>query len=129
MDRRVLSRSLISSPKIGKERMLHVKDAREETDRRVARGVARWNGTNDHGELALPLLPYTRDLELANQLRTLMETDGHRTGSLRPVTVEGQPAFIYVCLSDQQRPFAQGVGPTPALAICDAFLLCCPDEP
>ena len=68
----------------------------------------------------------TRDLALADRLRTLMETE---TGSLRPVTVEGQPAFIYVCLSDQQRPFAQGVGPTPALAICDAFLLCCPDEP
>lgn len=38
--------------------MLQVKDAREEMDLRVARGLARWNGTN-----------------------------------LRPVTVEGRPAF------------------------------------
>ena len=107
--------------------MLHEMDAKKETDRRVARGVARWTGTNGHGAGAVP--PYTRDLEFANRLRALMETDGGRMGSLRPVTVEGQLAFIYVCVTDAQRPFAQGVGPTPALAICDAFLLCCPDEP
>ena len=101
-----------------------MKDCREETDRRVARGVARWTGSGSSR-----LLPYTRDLESANQLRQLMEVEGQRTGSIRPVTLEGQPAFIYVCLSEQLRPFAQGVGPTPALAICDAFLLCCPSEP
>ncbi|HEY6146997.1 MAG TPA: hypothetical protein VIZ69_04835 [Thermoanaerobaculia bacterium] len=98
-------------------------DIGEEVDRRVARGVARWTGRNPE------LLPYTRDLDVANGLRRLMETEGRRSGSLRPVTVEGQPAFIYVCLNEQLRPFAQGVGPTPALAICDAFLLCCPSEP
>lgn len=103
--------------------MLLSKHSGEETDRRVAKGVARWTGSDS------PLLPYTRDLETANQLRLLMEVDGRRTGSIRPVTVEGQPVFIYVCLSEQLRPFAQGVGPTPALAICDAFLLCCPSEP
>jgi hypothetical protein len=103
--------------------MLHSKDVGEATDRRVAQGVARWSGS-DPG-----LLPYTRDLELANGLRRLMEIEGRCTGSLRPVTVEGKPAFIYVCLSGELRPFAQGVGPTPALAICDAFLLCCPSEP
>ena len=104
--------------------MLLLKHCGEETDRRVARGVARWTGGSES-----PLLPYTRDLETANQLRQLMEVGGRRPGSIRPVTVEGQPAFIYVCLTEQQRPFAQGVGPTPALAICDAFLLCCPSEP
>jgi hypothetical protein len=103
--------------------MLHIKDIGEELDARVTRGVARWTGI--HTEV----LPYTRDYELANTLRRLMEFDGRRTGSLRPVTVEGHPAFIYVCLGEELRPFAQGVGPTPALAICDAFLLCCPPEP
>jgi hypothetical protein len=102
--------------------MLHSRDIGEETDRRVARCVARWTGIHTN------LLPYTRDLELANGLRRLMETEGRRAGSLRPVTVEGRPAFIYVCPGDQLLPFAQGVGPTPALAICDAFLHCCPPD-
>ena len=98
-------------------------DAREETDRRIAGGVARWTGNPLH------VLPYTREPDAANRLRELMEEPGRRSGGIRVVTLDRDPAFIYSCIGEGGEPFAQGVGPTPALAICDAFLLCCPSEP
>jgi hypothetical protein len=102
--------------------MLQIRDARPETDQRIAEAVARW------ARLPFEVLPFTRELDSANRLRQVMEGAG-RTGSVRPVTIDHQPAFVYVCLGDRQQPFAQGVGSTPALAICDAFLLCCPEAP
>lgn len=97
-------------------------DAREETDRRISVGVARWRGTPPR------LLPYTLDLDAASLLRQLMEEPGRRSGAIREVTLDREPAFIYACIGPRGEPFAQGVGPTPALAICDAFLLCCPRD-
>lgn len=98
-----------------------MRDARPETDQRIAEAMARW------ARLPLEVLPFTRALAAANRLRDVMEGAGGRVGDVRPVTIDQEPAFIYVCLGDRQEPFAQGVGPTPALAICDAFLLCCPE--
>lgn len=97
-------------------------DEREEVDHRISREVARWTGT------PFFLMPYTRDLPSANRLRELLEEGGRRPAGVRAVTLDREPAFIYVCIGDGGDPFAQGVGPTPALAICDAFLLCCPES-
>ena len=68
---------------------------------------------------------YTRSLAAAAELRARMESEG-RSGRIRPVTLDEHPAVFYSWQGTRGEPVAQGVGDTPALAICDAFLHCCP---
>ncbi len=100
--------------------MLTFREANDEFDRRIAIGLSKWTGDQ------LREQGYTRSLEAAAELRRVMESEG-RSGKIRPVTLDERPAFFYSCKGDRGEPYAQGVGDTPALAICDAFLHCCPD--
>lgn len=103
--------------------MLRRRDATTETDRRIAEALGRWSAraTED------PPPGFTSDEKAAEMLRALMEKDG-RTSDLRSVMVNGSDAFIYVCRSPDLRPYAQGLGSTPVLAVCDAFLARATDE-
>lgn len=100
--------------------MLSARDATWKTDLEIAGLVGRWTGQ----PAFLPVPPYTGNWEETNRLRKLMEVSG-RTGDLRAVTIDEVPTLIYVCRNGSGPPFAQGVGTTPGLAICDAFLRCC----
>jgi hypothetical protein len=100
--------------------MLTFREATDEYDRRIAIGLSKWTGQ------PLCVRTYTRSLEAAGELRARMELEG-RSGRIRPVTLDERPAFFYSCQGTRGEPFSQGVGDTPALAICDAFLHCCPD--
>ncbi|MEO8431310.1 MAG: hypothetical protein ABI592_07360 [Acidobacteriota bacterium] len=102
--------------------MLTSREATQDLDRRIAIGLAQWTGDE------LVEQPFTRDLDAASGLRRWMESDG-RSGKIRPVTLDDRAAFFYSCHGERGEPFAQGVGDSPALAICDAFLHCCPDMP
>ncbi len=100
--------------------MLSAKDATWKTDLEIAGFVGRWTGQ----PAFLPVPSYTRNWEETNRLRSLMDASG-RTGDLRAVTIDEIPTLIYVCRNRSGPPFAQGVGTTAGLAICDAFLRCC----
>ena len=100
--------------------MLSAKDATWKTDLEIAGFVVRWTGQ----PAFLPVPCYTRNWQETNRLRKLMEISG-RTGDLRAVTIDEVPTLIYVCRNPSGPPFAQGVGTTAGLAICDAFLRCC----
>lgn len=100
--------------------MLTFREATDEYDRRIAVGLSKWTGQ------PLSLRSYTRSPEAAEELRARMESEG-RSGRIRPVTLDEHPAFFYSCRGSRGEPFAQGVGDTAALAICDAFLHCCPE--
>jgi hypothetical protein len=102
--------------------MLRRHDASTRVDREVERMVAAWTGEGPRE----PAPDYTGTQSRAESLRALMESSG-RTGLVQTVTLDGQPAFIYSCRESSRKPFAQGVGDTAALAICDAFLHCCPE--
>jgi hypothetical protein len=97
-------------------------DANEVTDRAVREAVFRWTGT------APGLLPYTRDPAACSALLSLMERL-HRRGQLAEAVVNGTEAFLYLCARPDGQTFAQGLGSTPALAICEAFLSCRENEP
>lgn len=104
--------------------MLRRHDANPRVDREIERTLAGWTG----GDAREPAPEYTSSHSLAELLRALMEKSG-RTGLVQTVTLDGQPAFIYSCRDLSRKPFAQGVGDTAALAICDAFLHCRPESP
>ena len=102
--------------------LLKHSDVSEEIDRRIAEAVARWMGTPPRYE------PYAHDPSLCPVLAGLMERSGRR-GQLAEVALNGQEAFLYICARPNGETFAQGIGSTPSLAICDAFLSCREDEP
>lgn len=97
--------------------MLRHADATEGTDRRLSEAVARWTG------LAVRVLPYSRDPAAADALVNLMERFGRR-GQMAEAAVNNREAFLYICARPDGETFAQGLGETPGLAICDAFLNC-----
>lgn len=103
--------------------MLTTDHATEATDRQIASLFSRWTDTTMNGG---DPPPFTRSLDHANELRSLMERSGRR-GQIRTVTIYGAQAFFYVCRSPSGPPFALGVGSTRELAICDAFRQCRPD--
>ena len=103
--------------------MLRRRDATTETDRRIAEALGRWSARAPED----PPPGFTSEEKAAEMLRALMEQDG-RTSDLRSVMVNGRDAFIYVCRSPDLRPYAQGLGSTPVLAVCDAFLARATDE-
>ncbi len=99
--------------------MLTRKDAGTDMDRRLDRAVSKWltaEGKSDHAG------PRPAPTGIAG-IRVLLERPG-RTGTIRTLRIDGRPAFVYLCFNERGRPYAQGVGELPELAIADAFLRC-----
>ena len=101
--------------------MLRHADATAEIDRRVAQAVAGWTGG------AVRPLAYTHDPSGISILVGLMERFGRR-GQIAEALINGEEAFLYLCARANGTTFAQGLGSTPGLAVCDAFLGCREDE-
>jgi hypothetical protein len=96
--------------------MLRHADATEEIDQRVREAVAQWTrgGT-------VRAVSYTRDPSAIATLVGLMERFGRR-GQIAEAVINGEEAFLYLCARPNGTTFAQGLGSTPGLAVCDAFL-------
>jgi hypothetical protein len=96
--------------------MLRLADANDETDRRIAEGLAKRTG----GELKV--LRYSRELKDANRLRELLEVSEDYTGGVSATNRREGAAFFYLCKAPQGQEIAKGEGDSPELAICDGFL-------
>jgi hypothetical protein len=90
-------------------------DATTETDHRLSEAVARWTGA------PVKIAPYSRDPSACDALLNLLERFGRR-GQMAEAKVNDREAFLYICARPDGQTFAQGLGDTPVLAICDAFL-------
>jgi hypothetical protein len=90
-------------------------DVTPDTDRRLSEAVARWTGA------PVKLVPYSRDPAACDALLNLLERFGRR-GQMAEARVNDREAFLYICAKPDGQTFTQGLGDTPVLAICDAFL-------
>jgi len=90
-------------------------DVTPETDRRLSEAVARWTGA------PVQLVPYSSNPSACDALLNLLERFGRR-GQMAEAKVNDREAFLYICARPDGQTFAQGLGDTPVLAICDAFL-------
>ncbi len=104
--------------------MLMVQDATADTDLRIEHLVS----TCLHRAPSAEVPPYSREKSASRDLQAVME-QGNRKSELKLVSVDEEPYFVYTCTEGASRPFAQGIGRTPELAICDAFLHCAPNFP
>lgn len=95
--------------------MLRHADATDETDRRVSEAVARWTGA------PVRFIGYSRDSSACDLLLNLLERFGRR-GQMAEARINDREAFLYLCARPDGQTFTQGLGDTPVLAICDAFL-------
>lgn len=102
--------------------MLRHADVTPETDRRLSEAVARWTGA------PVKIVPYSRDPAACDALLNLLERFGRR-GQMAEAKVNDREAFLYICARPDGQTFAQGLGDTPVLAICDAFLSTRGEEP
>jgi hypothetical protein len=96
--------------------MLKTADATDETDRRIAEGLAKKTG----GELRL--LRYTRETKDAARLRDQLEISDDYRGAVTPTGLKDGAAFFYTCQDPHGIEIAHGEGDTPELAICDGVL-------
>lgn len=103
--------------------MLTRQDIGAETDRRIARALARWESSNGSPDSDPPFI---LDHESAIALRHLIERDG-RSGTTRRVRFDGRPAFVYLGFERGGEPYVHGLGESPELAIAEAFLNSIPD--
>jgi hypothetical protein len=99
--------------------MLRKYQATPSMNAEIAGEVAKWTGQ----PVVAPAPDYTNGEEWARRLRRLIEAEDGRC-EIRMMRIGGAQVFVYVCGSPGSRPYAQGVGATPVLAICDAFLNC-----
>ena len=102
--------------------MLRHADATDETDRRVSETVAKWTGA------PMRHVAYSRDPSACDALLNLLERFGRR-GQMAEARINDREAFLYLCALPDGQTFTQGLGDTPVLAICDAFLSCRGEEP
>jgi hypothetical protein len=98
--------------------MLTHQDLGTETDRRIARALAR---RNEEAALSTPAASFTLDHDSASDLRRILERDG-RSGTTRQVRFEGRIAFVYLGFARGGEPFVHGIGESPELAVAEAFL-------
>jgi len=88
----------------------------------VSEAVARWTAA------PVKVAPYTSDPSACDALLNLFERFGRR-GQMAEARVNEREAFLYLCARPDGQTFAQGLGDTPVLAICDAFLSCRGEDP
>ena len=105
--------------------MLTRQDLGADTELRITRALARWNGV-DTGPESEPLAfdseaPFKLDHDSAVSLRHLLEQGG-RSGITRRVRFDGRPAYVYLGFARGGEPFVHGIGESPELAIAEAFL-------
>lgn len=99
--------------------MLTRKDVGEDMDLRIDEAVSKWFAA-EGGADGLALAPARTGM---SGIRVLLERSG-RTGTIRTLRIDGRPAFVYLCFTERGRPYAQGLGELPELAIADAFFRC-----
>lgn len=100
--------------------MLTRQDLGAETERRIARALARWREA-DSAPAPEPAPDFKLDHDSAVSLRHLLEQDG-RSGTTRRVRFDGRPAYVYLGFARGGEPFVHGIGESPELAIAEAFL-------